>query len=186
MATNDSPRRCLRTSCKVAWAIVTTLWDGIMCQWSCRIALLVITTSAWRVWLLQTTLRCTGREVMRPLLTRNPEIPSNSQGRRCVLKLPLGPKWLHYITLFFFRIHFPSYTIILYITELASNSFPGYVMSCVIAKHTMWTWYYITELFSNYHCHHKHYLPEKKISVNYFLQFLTGSLPESIPSEFIW
>ena len=36
-----------------------------------------------------------------------------------------------------------------------------------------------------YHCHHQHYRPEKKFSVNYFLQFLTGSLVENIPSELI-
>ena len=35
-----------------------------------------------------------------------------------------------------------------------------------------------------YHCHHKHYRPEKILS-ELFPEFLTGSLPESIPSESI-
>ena len=38
---------------------------------------------------------------------------------------------------------------------------------------------------STYRCHHKQYRPEK-FAVNYFLQFLTGSLPENIRSELIW
>ena len=59
-----------------------------------------------------------------------------------------GPKLLHYITLLF-RIHFPDYVIILYITEQFSNYFLGYVICCVVAKHTMLAPDYITELFSN-------------------------------------
>ena len=35
-------------------------------------------------------------------------------------EIPLGPKLLHYITLLF-RINFPDYVTILYITELVSN-----------------------------------------------------------------
>ena len=63
-------------------------------------------------------------------------------------KLPLGPKWLHCITLFF-RINFPDYVILFYIAELALNYFPGCVISCVVAEHTMWTWDCITELCLN-------------------------------------
>ena len=58
-------------------------------------------------------------------------------------ELPLGPKLLHYITLLF-RINFPDYVIIFYITELVSNYFLGYVISCVVAEHTMWASDYIT------------------------------------------
>ena len=61
-------------------------------------------------------------------------------------EIPLGPKLLHYT---FSRINFPDYVIIFYITELVSKSFPSYIMSCVIAKHTMWTSDYMSELFSN-------------------------------------
>ena len=52
--------------------------------------------------------------------------------------LPLEPNLLHYIT-FLFRIHFSDYVIIAYITELVSNYLSGYLISCVVAKHTMWT-----------------------------------------------
>ena len=38
---------------------------------------------------------------------------------------------------------------IFYITELDSNSFLGSVISCIVAKHTMWTVDYIIELFLN-------------------------------------
>ena len=58
-------------------------------------------------------------------------------------ELPLGPKLLHYITLFF-RINFPDYVIFVYITELVSNYFLGYVISCVVLEYTMWTLDYIT------------------------------------------
>ena len=61
---------------------------------------------------------------------------------------PLGPKLLHYITLFF-SINFPDYVVSVYIAELVSNYFSSYVMSCVVAKHTMWASDYIAELFSN-------------------------------------
>ena len=57
--------------------------------------------------------------------------------------IPLGPKLLHYITLLL-RINFPDYVIILYITELVSNYFLGYVICCVVTKHTMWALDYIT------------------------------------------
>ena len=57
--------------------------------------------------------------------------------------VPLGPKLLHYITLLF-RIIFPDYVIILYITESVSNYFPGYVISYVVVKHTVWASDYIT------------------------------------------
>ena len=40
--------------------------------------------------------------------------------------------------------NFPDYIIIFRIAELVSNSFLGYVISCVVAKHTMWTSDYIT------------------------------------------
>ena len=69
-------------------------------------------------------------------------------GSRGFLDIPLGPKSLHYITLLF-RINFPNYVIILYIAELVSNYFLGYVISRVVTKHTMWASDYITELFSN-------------------------------------
>ena len=55
----------------------------------------------------------------------------------------LGPKLLHYITLLF-RINLPDYVIIFYITELVLNYFLGYVISCVVAKHIVWTSDYIT------------------------------------------
>ena len=45
--------------------------------------------------------------------------------------------------------YFPDHVIVLYITELVSNYFLGSVISCVVAKHTMWTSAYITELFSS-------------------------------------
>ena len=57
--------------------------------------------------------------------------------------IPLGPKLLHYITLLF-RINFPDYVIIFYITELVLNYFLNYVISCVVSKYTMWTLDYIT------------------------------------------
>ena len=57
--------------------------------------------------------------------------------------VPLGPKCLYYITLVF-RINFPDYVIILYITELVSNYFLGYVICCVVTKHIMWASDYIT------------------------------------------
>ena len=57
--------------------------------------------------------------------------------------LPLGPKLLHYITLFF-QINFPDYVIIFYITELVSSYFLGDIISCVVTKHTMWAMDYIT------------------------------------------
>ena len=57
--------------------------------------------------------------------------------------VPLGPKLLHYITLLF-RIIFPDYVIIFYITELVSNYFLGYVISGVVSKYTPWTLDYIT------------------------------------------
>ena len=51
--------------------------------------------------------------------------------------IPLGPKLLHYIALLF-RINFPDYVIILYMTELVSNYFLGYVICCLVTEHTMW------------------------------------------------
>ena len=45
-----------------------------------------------------------------------------------------------------FRFNFPDYVIILYIAELVSNYFPNYVMSCVVAKHTMSISDYIDQL----------------------------------------
>ena len=57
--------------------------------------------------------------------------------------IPLGPKLLHYITLCF-RINLPDHVINVYIAELVSTYFPSYVLSCVVAKHTMWTSDYIT------------------------------------------
>ena len=65
-----------------------------------------------------------------------------------ILQVPLGPKLLHYIMLLF-RINFLDYVIILYITELVSNYFLGYVISCVVTEHTMWASDYITEFVSN-------------------------------------
>ena len=50
--------------------------------------------------------------------------------------LPLGPEALHYIT-FLFRIDFPKY-VNFYVSELVSNYFLDYEISCVVAKHTMW------------------------------------------------
>ena len=58
-------------------------------------------------------------------------------------ELPLGPKLSHYITLLF-RINFPGHVITFYIAELVSNCFLGYVISCVVTKHTMWASDYIT------------------------------------------
>ena len=72
---------------------------------------------------------------------KSPDFPRSSS-------LPLGPKLLHHITLFF-RINFPDYVISLYITESVSNYFLGHVISCVVAKHIMWTSDCITWLFSN-------------------------------------
>ena len=58
--------------------------------------------------------------------------------------LPLGPQLLHYITLLF-RINFPDYVIILYITELVLNYFLGYsVICCFVTKRTVWASDYIT------------------------------------------
>ena len=48
-------------------------------------------------------------------------------------RIPLGPKLLHYITLLF-RINFPDYVMIFYITELVSNYFLGDVISGVVSK----------------------------------------------------
>ena len=45
---------------------------------------------------------------------------------------------------FFFRINFPDYVIFVYITELVSDYFLGYVVSCVVLKYTMWTLDYTT------------------------------------------
>ena len=56
--------------------------------------------------------------------------------------MPLGPRLLHYITLLF-QSSFPDYVIFLYITELVSKYFLGYVISGVVGKHTMWTSDYI-------------------------------------------
>ena len=67
---------------------------------------------------------------------------------KSVESIPLGPKLLHHITLSF-RIDFPDDAIILYIAEFVSNSFLDYVISCVVARHTMWASDFITELFSN-------------------------------------
>ena len=47
--------------------------------------------------------------------------------------LPLGPKLLHYITLLF-RIHFPDYVIIFYITELVLKLFPRLYNFCCCFK----------------------------------------------------
>ena len=66
-----------------------------------------------------------------PKITRHPFV------------IPLGPKLLHYIALLF-RIHFPDYVIIFYITELVSKYFLGYVISGGVSKYTMWTLDYIT------------------------------------------
>ena len=52
--------------------------------------------------------------------------------------VPLGPKLVHYVTLLF-RNNFPDYVVIYYITELVSNCLLGYVISCVVTRHTMWT-----------------------------------------------
>ena len=62
--------------------------------------------------------------------------------------IPLRPKLLHYITLLF-RINFPDYVRLFYFTELVSNYFLGYVISYVVAEHTIWTWDYIASLSSN-------------------------------------
>ena len=46
-----------------------------------------------------------------------------------------------------FRSNCPGYVVLFYITELVSNYFLGYVISCVVAKRSMWTLDYITYLF---------------------------------------
>ena len=71
-------------------------------------------------------------------VVRSPSAPNVLQ-----YKIPLGPKLLHYITLLF-RINFPDYVIIFYIAELVSNYFLGYVISCVVAEHTICASGYIT------------------------------------------
>ena len=44
-----------------------------------------------------------------------------------------------------FSLHnFPDYVIFFYMTELVSNYLLGYVISCVVTKHTMWAVDYIT------------------------------------------
>ena len=58
------------------------------------------------------------------------------------IRIPLGPNLLHYIT--FFKINLRDYEIICHIAEWVSNYFFGYVVSCVDAKHTMWTSDHIT------------------------------------------
>ena len=60
----------------------------------------------------------------------------NNNGK--LFDLALGTKLLHYIALLF-GIHFPDSVIIFHRAELVSNYFLGYVISCVVTKHTMWT-----------------------------------------------
>ena len=58
---------------------------------------------------------------------------------------PLGPELLHYMTILF-RAIFPDYLLL-----FASQNwyyFLGYVKSCVVAKHAMWTSDYIAYLFN--------------------------------------
>ena len=62
--------------------------------------------------------------------------------------LPLGPKLLHYITLFVSN-EFPRLCSNCLHCRIGFELFSSYVMSCVVAKHTMWASDYITELFSN-------------------------------------
>ena len=64
------------------------------------------------------------------------------------LGLPLGPKLLHYITLLF-RIKFPRVCNKCLHDRIGFELLPGYVISCVVARHTMWTSDFITQLFSN-------------------------------------
>ena len=56
--------------------------------------------------------------------------------------VPLGPKSFTFMTLLFQTI-VPD-NILFYIADLVSNYFLGYVISCVVAKHNMWTWDHIT------------------------------------------
>ena len=68
---------------------------------------------------------------------------------RLLLRHTIGAKIITLHNLFF-RIYVPSFVMILInITELVWNYFPSYVMSCVVAKHTMWTSDYIPQLFLN-------------------------------------
>ena len=85
--------------------------------------------------------------------TASKQLNNLAQGAELQLKLmefkavivanPLGPKLLHYITLSF-RINSQIMYFFVCITELVSNYFLSYVISCVVAKHTMWTSDYIT------------------------------------------
>ena len=57
--------------------------------------------------------------------------------------LPGRPLSIHNFILF--RISFPDYYVIfLFIAEVVSNKFVGYVISCVAVKYTVWTSDYIS------------------------------------------
>ena len=107
--------------------------------------------------------KCTGRDlvVKRPGVLSKVQLltlvfgvgvfsllPSNAGHHTFRISSTIGAKM---ITLhnFIFLINFPDYVRIAYITELVWNYFRSCVMSCVVAKHTMWTLHYITELFLN-------------------------------------
>ena len=69
---------------------------------------------------------------------------SNLQSKTYFRHNNIGAKiFSHYRTLLF-QMNFPDYVLTLYIAELVSNYFLGYVISCVVAKQTMWTSDYIT------------------------------------------
>ena len=61
-----------------------------------------------------------------------------------------------------------------YITELVLNYFLGYVISCVVAKHTMWAVDCIAYLFSNYPPAQNQYMQEKILGNDFLREYMRG------------